>query len=286
MKNTVGIIGGTGFYDIPGIEWDSEHAMKTPFGEPSAKYKVGRFNGLNVVFLPRHGVRHSILPSEINFKANIYGLKALGVTRLITTSAVGSFRETLPPKHMVLVDQFVDRTKSGERHTFFGQGIIAHISFSKPTCPELRNYLYSVTRGITDGIQNGGTYLNIEGPAFSTRAESILYRSWGMDVIGMTSIAEAKLAREAEMCYSNLAIVTDFDSWHEEREEVTTSAVVENFNRAVDTAREVIARALSGFELPGNCSCQSSLQNALLTDVGSLDSAATEHLDILLKKYL
>lgn len=283
---TVGIIGGTGFYDIPGIEWEEEVAVSTPFGLPSDSYRVGTIHDLQVVFLPRHGRDHSILPSEINSKANIYGLKSLGAEWLITTSAVGSFREELAPQDIVIIDQFVDRTKDGQRHSFFGNGIIAHIGFAHPICPELSSYLYKEGSEVTSKIHQGGTYLNMEGPAFSTKAESQLYKSWGMDVIGMTSLAEAKLAREAEICFSAIAIVTDYDAWHDDIEAVSTQSVIENFNKAVGTARRLVANVLEKFALPRECDCGHALENALFTDLTQLDEKTKDRFGALLEKYI
>lgn len=284
-ERTVGIIGGTGFYDIPGIHWEDEVARETPFGAPSDTYRIGYRGDLRLIFLPRHGREHSLLPSEINYRANIYGMKALGAEWLLSTSAVGSFREDIPPRHMVVVDQFVDRTKDGVRHTFFGNGVIAHIGFSHPVCAELSEHLIARGSEVTTNLHPGGTYLNIEGPAFSTRAESSLYKSWGMDVIGMTGMAEAKLAREAELCFATLAIVTDFDSWHEDLEVVSTSSVLENFQKAVANAREVVAAALDDFTLPRECECGSALQDALLTDVEKMAQERQNAFGILLEKY-
>jgi len=283
---SIGIIGGTGFYDIPGIEWIDERTIDTPFGSPSDTYKIGTMDELMIIFLPRHGRDHTILPSEINARANIYGMKSLGVEWLLTTSAVGTFREDLPPQEIVIVDQFVDRTKKGNRHTFFGNGIIAHISFSHPVCNELSSLVYQAGKEVTDRIHHGGTYLNIEGPAFSTRAESILYKSWGMDVIGMTSIVEAKLAREAEICFTTLAIVTDYDSWHEDLEVVSTTGVLENFNKSVATARKIVEATLQQFNLERNCGCKDALRDALLTDVQTLPREKMNKFGVLLEKYL
>jgi len=285
QNKIVGIIGGTGFYDIPGIEWDTDKTIETPYGEPSDSYRIGSIGNLTVVFLPRHGREHSILPSEINHPANIYGMKKLGAEWLITTSAVGSFREELPPQDIVIVDQFVDRTKGGARQTFFGHGVIAHISFGDPVCRELSGYLYTVAQSITNRVHLGGTYVNMHGPAFSTRAESKLYKSWGMDVIGMTSLAEAKLAREAEMCFANLAIVTDYDSWHDEREAVSTTAILENFNQAVDTTRNIVSKSLESFQLSRTCECRHALKNALFTDVRQLDEPTRDRFGVILEKY-
>lgn len=281
----VGIIGGTGFYDIPGIDWETEKTLETPYGEPSDSYRIGSSGDLTVVFLPRHGREHSILPSDINHPANIYGMKALGVEWLITTSAVGSFREELRPRDIVLIDQFVDRTKQGDRQTFFGNGVIAHISFGDPVCRELSSYLHGIAQSITDRVHLGGTYVNMHGPAFSTRAESKLYKSWGMDVIGMTSLAEAKLAREAELCYANLAIVTDYDSWRDEREAVSTTAIIENFNQAVETTRNIVSKSLESFQLSRTCECRDALKDALFTDVRQLDEPTRERFGVILEKY-
>lgn len=285
-EKIVGIIGGTGFYDLPGIEWETEQEVETPFGQPSDQFRIGYTDGLKVIFLPRHGRNHSKMPSEINYRANIYGMKSLGVEWLITTSAVGSFREKLPPKDLVLVDQFFDRTKNGARQTFFGDGLIAHIGFANPVCDELSEFLYENRGESGNRIHKGGTYLNIEGPAFSTRAESVLYKSWGMDVIGMTGLIEAKLAREAELCFSTIAIVTDFDSWHKELEAVSTAAVLDNFQQAVGDARELVSNTLQNFSLTRQCDCQHALKDALLTDVSHLDQEAKMRMGILLEKYI
>ena len=285
-QKTVGIIGGTGFYELPGIDWKEEQAVDTPFGTPSDQYIIGDLGDLTVLFLPRHGRNHSILPSEINYRANIYGMKALGAEWLITTSAVGSFREDLPPRDLVLVDQYIDRTKNGERQTFFGSGVIAHIGFADPVCPELRRFISGHSDGLEGHLHQGGTYVNIEGPAFSTRAESILYKSWGMDVVGMTGIPEAKLAREAELCFASIAIVTDYDSWHDELEAVSTSAVLENFQHAVGDARGLVSDCLHNFNLNRECECGDALKNALMTDVTNLDQEAQLRFGVILEKYL
>ncbi len=282
----VGIIGGTGFYDIPGIEWETEKQIDTPFGQPSDTYKIGRLGNMTIIFLPRHGSEHSILPSEINHPANIYGMKSLGVEWLMTTSAVGSFREELSPRDIVVVDQFVDRTKHGDRHTFFGNGVIAHIGFAHPVCEELAGHLYASGKEVTDTIHPSGTYLNMQGPAFSTSAESKLYKSWGMDVIGMTSLAEAKLAREAEMCFATLAIVTDYDSWHEQFDAVSTAAIIDSFNKAVGTAQKIVAKSLEKFNLQRSCDCKGALKDALLTDVRTLEKSQRERLGVILQKYI
>jgi len=285
-SGVIGIIGGTGFYDIPGIEWKEEKRIETPFGKPSDVYKIGRFQNLTIVFMHRHGSNHSILPSEINHPANIYGMKTLGVEWLITTSAVGSFKKEIAPRDLVVVDQFVDRTKNGEKHTFFGNGVVAHISVADPVCPELAKHLYQSGKEVVKNIHPAGTYVNIQGPAFSTRAESRLYKSWNMDVVGMTGLAEAKLAREAEICFSTLAIVTDYDSWHDELEVVSTANILDTFNKAVDDARMVLARTLEQFDLHRSCGCKIALKDALFTDVENLNREQKERLAVILSQYL
>jgi len=227
----VGVIGGSGLYDIEGIEGVKKAVVTTPFGKPSDHFVIGKLNGVEVAFLPRHGRGHTILPSELNFRANIYGFKKLGVEFIISVSAVGSMKEEIVPGHLVIVDQFFDRTK-GRASTFFGQGIVAHLSFADPVCNILSNVLYQAAWSCGATVHKGGTYLCMEGPQFSTRAESAVYRQWGVDVIGMTNLQEAKLAREAEICYATLALATDYDCWHEsETGDVTVNMVVEQIAR-------------------------------------------------------
>ena len=236
----IGIIGGSGLYAIEGIRAVKRVSLTTPFGRPSDKYITGTLGGRQVVFLPRHGLGHRISPSEINYRANLYGMKKLGVDTLISVSACGSLREELRPLDFVIPDQFVDRTNQARGMTFFEKGIVAHISFAEPVCSELAKAVYEATAKTTARVHLGGTYLNMEGPAFSTKAESRLYRSWGMDIIGMTNMAEAKLAREMEVCYCTLAAVTDYDCWYQSEEAVTLEMVIANLNKNTHNAKNII----------------------------------------------
>jgi 5'-methylthioadenosine phosphorylase len=259
--------------------------VSTPFGSPSDQYIVGNADGARLVFLPRHGRGHSLLPSEVNFRANIYGFKKLGVERLVAVSAVGSMKEDIHPCHVVLPDQFIDRTR-GRADTFFGGGVVAHVAMADPVCPQLHAALDRAARQTAATVWTGGTYLCMEGPAFSTRAESHLYRSWGVSVIGMTNIPEAKLAREAEMCYATLALVTDFDCWHETEEEVSVEMLLANLRSNAATAHEVI-RILATSEAPErSCECGSALGKALVTPPEAIPGGARERLDIIIGKYL
>jgi len=242
----IGIIGGSALYEIEGLKVNKREKVKTPFGEPSDEFVIGTMEGKECVFLPRHGRAHSILPSELNYRANIYGLKVLGVDRIISVSAVGSLKDELKPLDVVLVDQFVDRTNQGRSTTFFGNGIVAHVAFADPVCSELREEIYKNNRSIEAKVHDGGTYVNMEGPMFSTRAESFLYKSWGMDVIGMTNMPEARLAREAGICYSTIALVTDYDCWHEgaDVESVTIEIIIDNLNKNIETAKKMLSNVI------------------------------------------
>ncbi|NOY75047.1 MAG: S-methyl-5'-thioadenosine phosphorylase [Kiritimatiellaeota bacterium] len=287
----LGFIGGSGLYKLESELSNVEHVdVETPFGSPSDKYVVGTKNGVEVVFLPRHGVGHRILPSELNHKANIYGMKKLGVTHIVSLSACGSLRENMKPRDFVVVEQYVDRTKrEGGEHTFFGNGIVAHISFADPVCPELSEALYNVASsvaaksapGIT--VHQGGTYLNMEGPAFSTKAESNLYRSWGMDVIGMTNIAEAKLAREAGICYATLAMVTDYDCWHGDHESVTLEMILGNLSANTGLALKIAETMVEKMAaLRRKCSCATALATAVITDLSLVPEKVKNDLAIIL----
>ncbi|MBN2416296.1 S-methyl-5'-thioadenosine phosphorylase [bacterium] len=284
----IGIIGGSGLYDIEGMEIIESVPMETPFGAPSDAYTVGRLAGREVVFLPRHGKGHRFLPSEVNYRANVWGMKKLGVEWLISVSAVGSLKKEIRPLDIVLADQFVDRTRNRE-HTFFGDGIVAHIAFAHPTCSGLRAVLVEAAEaaGFSAGLHNGGTYLNMEGPAFSTRAESSLFRSWGMDVIGMTTMTEARLAREAELCFATMALVTDYDCWFEDDPEASVSVemVVQNVARNVEHAKAILREAVSRLGAERECDCGSALANAVMTDPGSIPKAAWKKHELLLSKY-
>src|SRR6204780_323924 len=247
MKPTIGIIGGSGLYSMPGFEEHEERFIDTPWGAPSDAYFVGQLAGKEVAFLARHGRGHRISPSELNFRANIWGMKSLGVERILSLSAVGSLKEEHRPLDFVLPDQFVDRTRGGVS-TFFGEGLVAHISFAHPICPQLAKVAYAAALETGVRATQGGTYLCMEGPAFSTLAESNLYRSWGMDVIGMTNLQEAKLAREAELCYTTIAMVTDYDCWHPDHDAVTVNDIIGNLTKNAENAAKLVAHAVK--EMP------------------------------------
>ncbi len=285
-KADVGIIGGSGFYSIEGFKFIEEIEIETPFGKPSYKFTLFEVKNKTVAFLPRHGKHHTLLPSEINFRANIYGMKMLGIERIISVSAVGSLKEELPPKSIVLVSQFFDRTFKRE-NTFFGDGIVAHVSFAEPICPEMRKLLYNT--GLKLGIKlfNGGTYVTIEGPSFSTKAESHFYRQFGFDVIGMTNATEAKLAREAGICYATIAIVTDYDCWKEEEESVTVDMIIENFKKSIETAKRLISSAIPEIpERSDNCNCKDALKNAIVTHKEAITEEKKEKLKYILEGVL
>ncbi len=281
----IGMIGGSGLYTMPGLERTREVRVTTPFGKPSDAYVLGVLEGRRVAFLARHGRGHRVLPSEINFRANIYGMKKLGVERIIAVSAVGSLREEYRPLDMVLPTQFFDRTR-GRISTFFGGGLVAHVSFADPVCPVMLGVLAEVCEGAGVRYHKGGTYLCIEGPAFSTKAESKVYRAWGMDVIGMTNLPEAKLAREAEICYATLAMVTDYDCWHPDHDAVTVAKVIDYLNRNVENAREIIRAAVRTLPKDKACKCASALAHAILTDRKIISRQAKKKLALLVGKYL
>ncbi len=281
----LGVIGGSGLYGMAGLESPQEERVMTPFGEPSDCYRIGTLAGRAVAFLARHGRGHRLLPSEINYRANIYGFKALGVDRLVSVSAVGSMKENLHPLDVVLPDQFIDWTRQ-RAGTFFGDGIAAHISIAQPVCLELLEHLAQAVRGNGATLHRGGTYLCIEGPQFSSLAESNLYRSWGVEVIGMTNATEVRLAREAELCYATMAMVTDYDCWHEEEEAVTVEAVIARLNQNAATAQDVVARLAAGLTGERACRCGSALENAILTDRKKIGPQARERLNLLVGKYL
>ena len=285
MKPTIGIIGGSGLYSMPGFTAQKEVEVATPWGDPSDAYVVGQLAGKEVAFLARHGRGHRISPSELNFRANIYGFKSLGVERILSLSAVGSLKEEHPPLKFVIPDQFFDRTR-GRVSTFFGEGLVAHISFADPVCPQLSNVVHQacVTAGVD--VAQGGTYLCMEGPAFSTKAESNVYRSWGMDVIGMTNLQEAKLAREAEICYVTIAMVTDYDCWHEEHAAVTVTDILANLTKNAEHACRVVAEAVASMPSAHECKCGSALAHALITDPKVVPPATRAKLELLVGKYL
>ena len=264
MPVEIGIIGGSGLYDMAELTDREERRVTTPFGDPSGPYVLGTLGGKRVAFLARHGVGHRILPSELNFRANIYGFKVLGVERMLSASAVGSLKEEYRPLDILVPDQFFDRT-AGRISTFFGRGIAAHIAFAHPICGTLAAIAADAAESVGARVHRGGTYVNMEGPQFSTLAESKLYRSWGMDVIGMTNLQEAKLAREAEICYATLALVTDYDCWHPDHDSVTVDLIIANLVQNAVTARKTIARAVSRIEGPRTCACKDALATAIIT---------------------
>jgi len=281
----IGIIGGSGLYQIPGIEETWEVEIDTPFGPPSAPIMVGQLNGKQIAFLARHGRGHRYLPSEVPARANIYALKSLGVERIVAVSAVGSLREEVHPLDLVIPDQYVDWTR-GRQSTFFGRGIAVHISFEPPACPDLRAQLHEACQRAGARVHPHGTYICMEGPAFSTKAESRIYRQWGLDVIGMTAMPEAKLAREAEICYATLALVTDYDVWHESEVGVTGEMILENMRRNIAMAQQVIREVVPMLDGVRNCPCTSALATAIFTAPEAVSSEGRERLRLLLGKYL
>ncbi|HZT22925.1 MAG TPA: S-methyl-5'-thioadenosine phosphorylase [Verrucomicrobiae bacterium] len=281
----IGIIGGTGLYDIEGFVHRKWITIKTPFGSPSDALLTGQLAGREVVFLARHGRGHRILPGELNHRANIWAMKKLGVQWILSVSAVGSLQEKYRPCDLVLIDQFLDRTKQSFQHTFFGRGIVAHISFAHPICEELRRLLLQTARECGARAHDGGTYVCMEGPAFSTRAESLANHRAGYDVIGMTNLGEAKCAREAEIAYATLAMATDYDCWKEE-EHVTLEMIVANLHRNADTARKIIAAVIPKIPAEPGCPCHSALKNAILTDKKLWPAKTVAELKPILAKYL
>lgn len=281
----IGIIGGSGLYELEGLEDVRWVPVRTPFGPPSDAYLVGRLAGRECVFLPRHGRGHRILPSDLPFRANIYGLKALGVEWVVSISAVGSMREDLAPLDLLVPDQFYDHTRR-RPSTFFGEGLVAHVGMADPVCPDLAEQLYRASVETGARVHRGGTYLCIEGPQFSSKAESRIYRRWGVDVIGMTNMPEAKLAREAELCYATLALVTDYDVWHESEAVVSVEGVIANLLKNIVTAKDVIRRVVPAIAGPRTCPCPMLLKNAIITAPSAITPAARKRLDLLVGKYL
>jgi 5'-methylthioadenosine phosphorylase len=297
MPPVVGVIGGSGLYDIDGLENIEEKQVATPFGEPSDSFVCGTLNGVETIFLARHGRSHSMLPSELNHYANIYALKKLGATRLLSIAAVGSLREQMAPRDIVLVDQFFDRTRRDPlSQTFFGNGIVGHVSFAEPVCPYLLKKMHESAENCLVGepvgcagrppqVHLGGTYVNMEGPAFSTRAESNLYRSWNFDVIGMTSLAEAKLAREAEICFATMAMVTDYDCWHDTHGSVTVEMVVDCLNNNSRVAKKILCDIIPKLNDQSKCGCRNALENSVMTAPAMFPKQTRQDLAFLLEKY-
>ncbi|MBI5468486.1 MAG: S-methyl-5'-thioadenosine phosphorylase [Deltaproteobacteria bacterium] len=283
--NVVGVIGGSGLYDMEGLTEVKSVKVETPFGDPSDEYVTGMLGDTKMVFLPRHGRGHRFTPSEVNYRANIFGMKKLGAEWIISVSAVGSMKENIAPGHIVIVDQFFDRTKD-RPSSFFGNGIVGHVEFADPVCGRLSDVLYGAAKKAGATVHKGGTYICIEGPQFSTRAESNIYRSWGVDVIGMTNIPEAKLAREAEICYATVALSTDYDCWHTTEESVTVDMILETLRNNVTMAKEIIRNAAPIIPAKRECKCASAMKFATITDRKAIPAGAKEDLSLLLGKYL
>jgi 5'-methylthioadenosine phosphorylase len=281
----VGVIGGSGLYDMPGLEDVERVRLTTPFGDPSDEFVCGTLSGTRLVFLPRHGRGHRILPSELNFRANIYGMKKLGAEWIIAVASVGSLREEIAPGHLVVPDQLIDRTIH-RPSTFFGNGIVAHIGFADPFCPVVSEALIEAARRIGATVHGGGTYVCMEGPQFSTRAESLWYRQWGAAIIGMTALQEAKLAREAEMCFATLALATDYDCWHETEADVVAGDILRVLSENVASAQRVIAESVGQLHSPRTCACARALEHAIITDRACIPESAKRDLDIIIGKYI
>ena len=282
----IGILGGTGLYEMEGLEVLEEIFLDTPFGKPSDAYMIGVLEGKKVAFLSRHGRGHQILPYELNYRANIFGFKKLGVERLFSVSAVGSLKEELRPRDIVLVDQFFDRTH--RRSTFFGEGVAVHIGFDQPVCPQIVDALFDSGKKTGLRIHKGGTYMCMEGPAFSTKAESNIYRQWGCDVIGMTSATEAKLSREAEICYATMSLVTDYDVWHESEEPVSAEMILDNLKQNIQNAKNVLKEAILSLPEEGaeSCACRRAVENCIITQSDLIPDATKDRLWPIIGKYL
>lgn len=284
----IGIIGGSGLYDIDGLEAIKEHSIQTPYGDPSAKILEGKIKAQKVFFLARHGKGHKLLPHELNHKANIWAMKSLGVEAILSFSAVGSLKEEIKPRDIVLVDQYIDHTKRSDQ-SFFGSGAVAHVSLANPSCLKLAEQIHQATSGLLGQdqiVHNSGTYINIQGPQFSTKAESKLFRQWEVDVIGMTNFCEAKLAREAEICYLTVAMVTDYDCWHPDHEAVTVDQVIQNLLANAAFAKELIQKSTPTLSTNSECNCQTSLAKGLLTPIDAIPKEKKEELEPILRKYL
>lgn len=286
QQMTIGVIGGSGLYEIEGLADIEEVSLDTPFGAPSDVFMTGVLGDVKMVFLPRHGRGHRYLPSEVPYRANIFGMKKLGVQRIISVSAVGSMKEEIAPGDIVIPDQFFDRTQGKRPATFFGQGVTGHVQFADPVCQELAKVLYAAGQNAGARVHQGGTYICIEGPNFSTRAESTIYRSWGVDVIGMTNIPEARLAREAEICYGTVALATDYDCWHDSHDDVTVEAVLEIIHQNVSMARNIIKHAAEVLSAAPRCGCGEALEYAIMTDRALIPEQVRKDLEPILGKYL
>ena len=285
MATRIGIVGGSGLYDMPELVERTEVTIDTPFGQPSGPFVIGRLGDQPVAFLSRHGRGHRLLPSELNYRANIYGFKTLGVEWLISASAVGSLKPEHRPLDIVLPDQFVDRTR-GRISTFFGRGLVAHVSLAHPICARLSSIVLESAGAAGATVRQGGTYVCMEGPQFSTRAESLLYQAWGMDIIGMTNLTEAKLAREAEICYVTVALVTDYDCWHPDHDQVTVEMIVANLTKNARTAQRVIAETVSRLPVERSCECATALASAIITARDEIPDETRRELAPIVDKYL
>ena len=285
MSISIGIIGGSGLYDMAELTDRDERRVETPFGEPSAPFVIGTLRGKRVAFLARHGLGHRLTPTELNFRANIFAFKTLGVEYILSASAVGSLKEQYKPLDLVIPDQFLDRTR-GRVATFFGRGLVAHVGFAHPFCRPLSGLVYRAAEESAATVHRGGTYVCMEGPQFSTLAESRLYRSWGMDIIGMTNLQEAKLAREAEICYTTIALVTDYDSWHPDHDQVTVEMIVANLTQNARTAQQVIAAAVDALPFDRTCECASALKYAIITRPDVVPADVKRDLAPIVGKYL
>jgi 5'-methylthioadenosine phosphorylase len=285
VVHTVGVIGGSGLYDIAGLTNIDRIRLTTPFGAPSDEYVRGRLADMDLIFLPRHGRGHRLLPTEVNYRANIFGMKELGAEWIIAVGAVGSLREEIRPGHLVVPDQFIDRTYQ-RPSTFFGNGVVAHVAFADPFCPVLAQVLLDAAQHLGAKVHPRGTYVCMEGPQFSTRAESRLYRQWGADVIGMTNLQEAKLAREAEICFATLALATDYDCWHESEADVVIGDILRILNENVATAQRVIAAAVPRLHGPRTCACASALEHAIITDRTCIPENVKRDLGVIIGKYV
>lgn len=281
----IGIIGGSGLYDIEGIKDIQKVEVDTPFGRPSDAFTIGKLAGREVVFLPRHGAGHTIIPSQLPFRANIYGMKKLGVEQIIAVSAVGSMKEEIRPLDIVIPDQFFDRTKA-RVDTFFGDGVVAHVGMADPVCAGVAEALHRAAKQVGVRVHKGGTYVCIEGPQFSTRAESLVYRQLGVSVIGMTNLQEAKLAREAEICYATLALSTDYDCWHVEEETVTVEMIIANLKKNVENAKKIIKVTIPELPKVRNCPCSTALKNAIITRPEAIPQERRKELELIIGKYL
>ena len=282
---SIGIIGGSGLYDMAELTNREERTVKTPFGDPSGPYLLGTLRGQRVAFLARHGAGHRLMPTELNYRANIFGMKQLGVEFILSASAVGSLQERYVPQHLVIPDQFFDRTK-GRVSTFFGNGLVAHVAFAHPVCRVLGDVAFDACTAVGATVHKGGTYVCMEGPQFSTLAESKLYRSWGMDIIGMTNLQEAKLAREAEICYATVALVTDYDCWHPDHDSVTVDMIVQNLIANATTAQRVIADAVARLPYQRTCECAHALQHAILTRPDAIPDRVKQDLAPIIGRYM